>query len=338
MYCASSAKAVERNQSQSNLVTILQANNDRVKEAQAIRFVLADDKDAFMTAKTLSVKDGIVLLETCLNHIVEACESHGIFSQAFTKGDTSTRLQYGIHDTSATLNIIATKSATAVACRPYGAESLPMPESLENAVYMPRTKRWTIQFREHILMLFHKFTALNGVHVHTQHHASAEHGPVTTDNASDKVVGQEERSVSTSKHLLDPLSTPTTEGGKGGSGGRWALIKKSVEKTDTAHKAVNKISQSRMSLAKLQEVVQVIADSRLETMDAAEYVAVLNAVGLLPSVTGKLGSVSDILRLTVIRFEKKLGTLTKNEVCIYVFHMYVFSVYYYYKSEMVYNL
>jgi hypothetical protein len=188
------------------------------------------------------------------------------------------------------------------------------------ALYVVRRERWLAFFREHILTLFKKFTALNGVHVH-QGNAATKSDKMPPDHGD----AARRASVSSAAAAPSAIDGPAKErrasapgallalpGGLGGGEGKWATLKKTLVKEV---EAIAPPAQTKISFAKIMSVVEEAVeqlDQRMFTMDAAEYVALLNAIGLLPAVAGKL-DVGGESPVAALRFEKKLGVLTKTE-------------------------
>jgi len=189
------------------------AVNDRAKEPQPIRFIIADDHDAWRPQKHLSPKDAVVVLETTLEQIIDECEDPdlgakkaGVFTREF-KSNHEFRIR------EASISVMASKINERVNCPPLGAEAAPMampaaPSGLAIAeasakpmspvshelvrlasvtsaeskgfhTYLPRTERWMLQFRAHILSLFKKFTSLG------QQFASADNARASTLDTSE---------------------------------------------------------------------------------------------------------------------------------------------------------
>lgn len=160
-------------------INYFKAMNDRAKEPQNIRFVIADDDDAWIPAKLLTAKDAFMVLETTLEEIIDECEdaaaSKGMFVRAL-KGvrETQRTIDYGAGQ-GATISIVVSKTSALVHCPPLGAEAGSWPggggsntlDSEQYFGYIPRTERWLAQFKVKVLGLFKVFTSLGQTHTST---------------------------------------------------------------------------------------------------------------------------------------------------------------------------
>ena len=256
--------------------------------------MIADDADCWAPTCQLSAKHAVLVLETSIDRIIAACESHGVFSVPFAP--TADTDKYGYQAAGPTLVIHAVKTTVPVSIRPYGAEAAPFLAGHVPPKYMPRVERWLRQFGEHMRVLFHKFTALNGLHLHMAQVGHHTHGPQGPAKVQDTVAKKTVTKATPPPEPKPVLAAP--------SAGKWARVKKAVSTGEVADKPT------------LVQSINAVKDSRTQTMDAAEYVSLLNAVGLLPAVAGKLAAGNDVANIpghTVLRFDKKLGVLSKTE-------------------------
>jgi hypothetical protein len=132
--------------------TILRLNyfktvNERAaKEAQPIRFVLADDQHAWQPTKLLTEKDAFAMIETTIEEIISACEDGpGLFVRMLNVTSIKRSLTLGVQPLATSesqpqkasttlgnvekpsISIVAAVANITINCPPLGAESSPAP-------------------------------------------------------------------------------------------------------------------------------------------------------------------------------------------------------------------